>query len=505
MSNLYELEKFFPKTGNAEADIDFLSQAYLETNDFKKVLNTQLRMPKIIVGKKGTGKSALVNYLEQKLKEQNIPVLLLKPSEIEINFDDPSIGSLTRISKQALIKSIGMQIAKNQKKFLIEKDQAILNELARTEGIISDDLVQDTLKILKTFGQTVAGLDFSKFAGRFYMLKPEEIKRAVQGVLSDKDKIFYLIIDDTDQIATMSDSHHLNRIWSFLLATRDIMSELPNIKCFITLRLEIWNRLYKDDSGQRDQRDHFRGAIYTIDSTEEDIKRIIAKRMILAAQKLNIRFDKKEYSPFFEKSFVEIPSSNHEKRYWSDYISKRARHPRDAIQLIGQLIENAIDQGNSKINDTHLRNIYKQYAKERVDDVVGEIDKECIPISQIIDTFADCPFEKGFSINSDNLKTFIKTIPTRFNVNLFGDTLQEDERSIFKLWEYLFEIGFLGARVSDSTKPEGYNHLEKSDVKIKKENWYFLQKILWEIHPSFRDYLIGLIEVRKKMSGFAKK
>src|SRR3989338_7021813 len=460
MDNLIALEKYFPKTGNTEADKDILGEAYILDNEFNKIIKVPQGMPRIIVGKKGSGKSAIVQYLNQKFASQNIPVLSIRPSDIEVNFaGDNSISSLVRKSRSALINAIGSKLG-SETSGLLKGHEALLNTLAKTSGEIDEDKGQKIFAILNEIGRAVSDIDFSKLAKEFYGQKEPLIKRAIQGSLTENSRIFYLSIDDTDQIASLAEPDHLNRIWAFILASRDIMLEMPNIKCFITLRTEIWKRLQKDGRSQRDQVDHFRGAVYELNPTEEYIDKIVQKRLHLACQELEIDCSKKPYATFFEQDFVTLPQTNNEKRYWNEYISKRSRNPRDAIQLIGWLAEVALDDQDEKIADRHLNKIIVDFSKQRVDDLKVETEEECPQIEYIIQTFSSCEFEQGFSIHSDNLKAFIDTLPSRFSIQLFGKSLQSgNQDDTFRLWNYLLQINFLGARISDSTQREGYTHI----------------------------------------------
>lgn len=509
MKNLIALEKYFPKTGNTESDKEILVQAYILSDEFNKILKVPQGMPRIIVGKKGSGKSAIVQYIDKKFSSQKIPILSIRPSDIEIDFDDDnSISHLIRKSRSALIKAIANQLGSETatKKGILNGHEAVLNQLAVASGTIEEDKGQKVFAILNEIGKAVSDIDFSKLAKEFYGQQEPLIKRAIQGSLDEKSKIFYLSIDDTDQIASLSDSIHLNRIWAFILAARDIMIDMPNVKCFITLRTEIWKRLQKEGRSQRDQIDHVRGAVYELIPTDSNIDKIVKKRLQLACEDLKLNCSNKPFQPFFEKDFVTLPNSNNKKRYWDEYFSKRSRNPRDAIQLIGWLIEVALDHEKDKINDDHVNEIIIAFSKQRVDDLKVEVEDECPQIEHIIQAFSSFDFEQGFSMNTDKLKTFLETLPSRFSIYLLGRSIQSgSEEDVFRLWNYLLQINFLGARISDNTQRDNFTHIDDSSLEVVKANWNSLQQVIWEIHPSYRDYLINEIERKRKMTGLAFK
>ncbi|HEX5330042.1 P-loop ATPase, Sll1717 family [Sulfuricurvum sp.] len=500
MNNINQLRTYFPKSGTTETDKDLLPEVFLESNQFEKIMHVPKNTPRIVVGKKGSGKSAIVNYMHQILSTQSIPFLLLKPADIVVSYADQSTASIIRESKKALLRAIGVEIAQKNTNFVHGNDAAVLNQLAQDAGKLEPDVIQRALQVLNGFGKKISGIDFQALAHSFKSQETTRIKDAIKGELDDTTNIFYLVIDDTDQITSPSEPNHLNRIWGFILASREIMSDIPNVKCIITLRTEVWKRLEKDGRGQRDQIDHVREEVVKLNQSEENIRRIIEIRMRKACEQIKNPCNQTIYREFFQDIYVQIPGIK-TKRYWSDYIPKRSRNPRDAIQLIGALAEQAYDEKVNKITSLHLSNIISEFAGNRVDDLEVEVEDECPKIKAIINSFVDCGFEKGYILDSDNMKKFLQTVPTRFNTMLFGKVLNGTDEDIFSLWKYLFEIGFLGARVTDKSQPDGYNHIDSSKLEITKENWNLIQKVKWQIHPAFMDYVAMKINDKRKLLG----
>lgn len=63
--------------------------------------------------------------------------------------------------------------------------------------------------------------------------------------------MFYILIDDTDQIASPTNQIILIEYGPFLLASRSINEYCPNIKFIISIRDEVWRRLKRDGAGQK--------------------------------------------------------------------------------------------------------------------------------------------------------------------------------------------------------------------------------------------------------------
>jgi len=67
----------------AENDTSMLDQAFLETSDYKALLESSDRC--VVVGRRGTGKSALVHKLNQYWHNQNKTfVIVVSPEEDQI-------------------------------------------------------------------------------------------------------------------------------------------------------------------------------------------------------------------------------------------------------------------------------------------------------------------------------------------------------------------------------------------------------------------------------------
>jgi hypothetical protein len=87
---------------------------------------------------------------------------------------------------------------------------------------------------------------------------------------------------------------------------------------------------------------------------------------------------------------------------------------------------------------------------------------------------------------------------------LFGQALRAgSEPDCFSLWRFLYDVGFLNARISDSSETDGYRHLypQEDPNLVSKSRWNELQRISWEIGPAFRDYLILIQAERRRNLG----
>lgn len=509
-NNLKELIKYV-QAGTAEGDESFLGDVFVPFDQYADVISVPLGGPRIILGNKGSGKSALLRYFNWQMNEIDVPCILVRPKDINISSgNDSSLGSLTRVYEAALLRAIATKLGQGVNGLVINEDDKKLLSQAKSDGVKDEDLIERMVTFLSPIGKKVSGIDFSKLKLGISDVGVKSIKNSIESNLGRNDKCFYVLIDDTDQVAAPNEKDHLNRIWAFLLAARSVMEDCSNVKFIISLRDEVWRRLNRDESGQRDQVDHFRNLISKISLSESEIKSVILKRLALVNEKLGLEPHITQYNSFFVGNHVRIPTTEEEFRYWDDFIVKRSRErPRDSIQLIYKLADYALRNDQEKIQPDSVDKVMPIYSEERVDDLKRESDLECPQIKEVVRAFSDLEYTEGsFTLHPQATADFLNSLTSRFTISLLGKSLRnKDKESVFLLWRFLHEIGFLNARISDSRKDKGFRHItpEEDPDLVSPARWNEMQSLTWEIHPSYRDYLIKVNSEKQFSFGLPKK
>ncbi|MDX7785140.1 hypothetical protein SJS34_01945 [Aeromonas caviae] len=222
MSNNLEALKFFFESGTAEGDSSFLSEVFVPFEEYIQAITMPSSGPRLILGNKGSGKSAALRFFKSQLDTLNIPSLLLRPKDIEFTpSNETALGPLTRASEAAILKAIAGKLGAGKSGLIIKSEDKVLLEEALSQGLIEKDLISRMTEILSPIGKKFSGIDFSKVsdAGNQHSIS---LRKAIESSINRSDSMFYILIDDTDQIASPSESNHLNRIWAFLLASRSI-------------------------------------------------------------------------------------------------------------------------------------------------------------------------------------------------------------------------------------------------------------------------------------------
>lgn len=291
-----------------------------------------------------------------------------------------------------------------------------------------------------------------------------------------------------------------------LLAARKIAQDSDRIRVLVTLREEVWRRIAREGAGQRDQVDHFAPLVQRLGSSRQHLAAIIRRRLEEAAkdaceQAAHI------YDLFFDGRSARMPLSN-EHSSWEDLIVSRSRErPRDAIQLLRALIAKAKARNATKINQHDLDAAMPEFSATRVDYLANESESECAGIKDLVEKLAYIPFDQGsFKASFDVIRQYLHTIPSMGALSILGKALRpNDDDSFLLILQLLFDVGVINARASDVREADGYRHIrpEEAPSLISKARWTELQKLVWEINPAYRDFLIRVQQNDAARSGLA--
>lgn len=488
MKTIDTLLKYFA-LGRAEQERDILPSVFIQTIQYADLICPPKNSLRLVVGNKGSGKSAIFTYLDLKSQEAGIPCVLLKPDDIiQNNFEDQkSIATMKRSYYQSLIASIALQLGSTTTGLVPEREMTLL-EKAKESGKVGDRLSSRITKFLIGVGKETAKIDFAPLLPA-YSTDTGPLRAAIKSNLERTKKVFYVLIDDTDQIAHPEVPMYLEKLWSIVLASAKIAEECENIKIIISYRHEIYQRMIQDDHGARDQVDHFRTITRYLRPTIDDVSQVVSARMIEGCKEMDLAY-KDPYVAYFENRSVNLPGSKDE-RHWSDVIGNNSRlRPRDAIQFVNMLGQNCRDDVvDRKIQYRDLMAIIEKYSTERVDDIVNENQRVCPQLKLIIKSF----HQVNNVISATDLKDHISGLPGIGTIQCSNITYRksDDLDMIFAIWKLLYDIQFLTPQRPDARQPRGFVHVrpwENPDL-VSPRNWAEMQSYSWDIHPCYRSYI----------------
>lgn len=496
MPKMDSLKKYFP-TGTTEGDRTLFDRIFIAPEQLPEVLATPSGSPRLLVGNKGVGKTAILEWLFSGAKKKRIPTIFLRPDDLDLSqiVSSNDVASIKRGMYECFLDAVASAIGQNLTGFLKGNAAQIYRESV-AKGAREEDWMSKLLVLLSKLSKPITQIDAKRLAEELAKkaLSKDRLAEVIQTYLLSERSVFLIMIDDTDQIASLDDPQHLNRLWGLLLAVRKLTSSSPNIKCVVTLRTEVWMRLLRNEKGQRDQIDHFRPLVMFLRAPEKLIKSIFKKRLSLAANEDGFRGS----SPmlhFFNDEWMTLPTSE-ERRSWEQFLLKSSRErPRDMIQLVNHLASSAAMRRSSFIESKDAEIAMESYSKERAEDLAIEMGFDCSAFLDVIRSFVDLKFESDF----EEVRQRLKSIPSRFSLQIGNKVIKPDsDEDALLILSLLHESGFLNARVQDSRQPDNYRHVCFLDDPhlVQNSRWNELQRARWEVHPAFRTYLIALQKER---------
>ena len=491
--NLDILQSYF-LSGTAEGERTILDKVFIFADEFKKIISPPPGNPILLVGNKGSGKSALIEFAFRMIKSQNTPCVLLTPFDIDTSTvtSGASTGDMVRAFYDIILISIAKKLSEEDTGWL-KSEYATLYYAAVDAGARASDLPGKIGKFISEASKSITKIDLNSAFPHLTATTRDDVEKSAQKIVGRRR--FYIFIDDTDQISSPDEKSHLNRVWALLLASRRIAGKIPEINCIISLRSEVWSRLQRDEAGQRDQSDHFKNLVVNITGSKEHVRKIISRRLSLANADLQ-KYPAGPYELFFEGQGARAPQSK-TFRSWEDLILVRSRErPRDAIQMIGALASHAAQLRKDRIDEAVFQQIMPSFSRSIAEQFGQEVVLECPEALEILKSFSSANFDDtGFTMSAESALKHFKNLPSRFAIRLFGRTIHQGvDQDAFELWQFFYLCGILNARVSDMNMKDNFRHLNAAHDPffVSKVRWNELQKALWEVNTAYRDYLIQI-------------
>lgn len=406
--------------------------------------------------------------------------------------DEPAV--LKDFYFKALVSCVASHLGAKLKGLVSGGDSVLLFQ-ALASGEKSQDFVEKSLVGLSTIGAVLSSRE--KLADVPKLLKREvaakELENAVRGKVDAESEPFYVFIDEPDEVGTEDSA--AARLWGLLNACRDFAKKVNNLRCVVSLRTEMWRLLVRSEAGKKNV-DHFRPLMISLDSHERDIRNIVEKRVefVSGLSNLSSVCDVNDaFATFFEGNFVQLPPpAKDEQRSWIDFIVKSSRaRPRDAIQLLKMLSDNAIASNREKIGPQDVLDCAAEFSKSRLSYLEAEYEKDFPSSKCVYEFFASY----NFSIPTDDMRNILKSLLATNRIFLKGHVLvSSKEEDVFALWNMLYQTEFVSPCVPDSRMVKNYRILsfESNDDIVTPSNYRDMQKYTWEIHPAYRAYLYTL-------------
>lgn len=448
---------------DAESEsIERLKEYYFKKDIFERVMSN---LPvRILVGHKGTGKSALFKVAISEEKERgNLPILI-KPDDIaELGKNNETFLLRIRQWKDGLTKLIGNKVFSN---FDIT-DKKTVSALSR-HGLQFVNYIIETINKLKE------RVDLS-----------ESQKRLTSTFLKTKKIVVY--IDDLDR-GWEGKKEDITRISALLNCIRDMANENPGLLFKVSLRSDVYYLVRTSDEST----DKIEGAVVWCKWDNQDIFVMLIKRIQTyfeeeVDEKSLLNTPQHQLCTRYLKRIMESPFLGHGK--WKNIpiykvlMSLTRKRPRDLVKLCSLAAQKAYEDKSNLIKTEHFQKIFEVYSQGRIQDTINEYKSELPLISNLL--FGMKPNRRqrqardGFVYTTAELTKKLNSILERNTIKFKNG----NQASAKELATFLYKINFLTARKKLDT-----NKIER---KYFEENQYISSSFVdygydWEVHPAFR-------------------
>lgn len=415
---------------------------------------------RILVGHKGTGKSALFSVASSEDREKNILSILIKPTDV----DDID-----------LVEDDFILLVKNWTKGL----RSII--VSKAISLLAD-------RSIATVPAEGVGKNFLTFILSMLKEKSGEYKidkKTYESFMRSQRINVY--IDDMDRGWKGSDQQ-VSSMSALINACRYISNENHSIHFRIALRSDAYSLLRKADEST----DKFEGAVIMLSWTNSEILMMLAKRVQTFFKK-NINEDE-----LLSKSQIELTKyfsrvicpTFYGRGSWADtpihrvLVSFIRKRPRDLIKLCTLAAKQAKRRSSFQIETDDFQKIFNKYSRGRLNDTVIEYKTEFPDILNLLLSLkpsvkAAKKFTEKYLYTTEQLLAKIATHKPKGG---YFFSKSDSPATDKELIGFLYRINFLTARREGSRSGarlyyEECDYLTDADVDFSFK---------WEVHPAFR-------------------
>ena len=397
---------------SAEDDTTFLQSCFIETEDYE-VLKDQGDIRQIVLGRTGSGKSALFEHL----KQEKDRVILIKPDSLALTYVsnssviryfsdlgvnlDPFYKLLWRhVLIVEILKNHLEQQSNNEERrlwdFLVgmfqsesPKDkharQAVryLEEWGETFWIETESRVKEiTTKIesklkeqtgieigahmLKAGASSGAESDLSdekklevvdrgqRVVSEAQVQDLSKLIDLLEHVLSDPQKHYYILIDCLDE--NWVDEKLRYRLIIALIESVKEISRVSNVKVLVAIRRDLIERVFRRVRETGFQEEKYQSLYLPLRWSSNQIIEVVDKRIDALVAR---RYQKRRsvgHRDLLPKKIDKIPIKQ--------FITNRAQRPRDVISFFNKCIE--VAEGKPKLSVDALKRAEGEYSRQRL-------------------------------------------------------------------------------------------------------------------------------------------
>lgn len=449
MPNSVDLQKLKFGSDDAERDAKngFLSKVFLKTSFYNRVRDGEREL---VVGRKGSGKSALCLSLKSALETEGRSVVLVTPKLLSVpKIQQLKVNSISReesyvlswkyvllvkISFEliALIEKLNLEI-EGHNKSLLRDVKKFLSENGEIKKGIWGKLLE-ALNVFKKISAKIGLFDVGFEASNQQLQIDaanllEGFEKKLENLLISLDYIdITILIDRIDEVWSPVEESELMVI-GLINAIHDLNSTLHNTRIVLFLRSDIYDILKFNDA------DKLRNLEERIIWSEVDLKQLIVTRGKISSGS-NITDVDALWGLFFDDKVNGDDSFNY-------ILDRTLKRPRELIQFCNLSLTLAQNKGQNKITKSIILEAEGQYSNWKLNDLASEFLVQHPFLRDLLALFQG--FQPEFTRDEFDerygavQKKLARQYPELYSLGANS------------MLQVLFRIGFLGAKIDGNS------------------------------------------------------
>jgi hypothetical protein len=429
----------------AEIDKTMLSEAFIKTHDFQALVST--RDFNFVVGRRGTGKSALFFKVAEYLREKKVGYVYCHvPQEYEqlelqshlkqITENYRLVRAITRVAWRAglLIDLLGN--IHDHYKFKDSEDYEFLTEyIDKNTDIIEFNIFKKTTEIIKKCYKNCEKAEElpGKIASEYLI---ESLHSAVNNSLLTINKSIYFLFDGLDEGWTPTEIATAV-LGGLASCASDILDKQSEIHLLLFVRDNIFRSLnYFDKDFSR----HIEGNTIRLTWDDQSLLYLVANRL-----RVSLGLESVENNIKVWNRFAQADLKNQDG--FRSCLSYTLFRPRDIIVLLNTTFTHVTRSGRHEIVKEDIELSSKQISKNRLNDLLKEYDIVFPGLTLLVDAFKGKPAFQSYS-----------EVVALLELEIYNNKYQEEEASDFALlgsgneaFFALYSVGFLGLESAETS------------------------------------------------------
>lgn len=449
-------------TPRAESDLKMLATAFVETEDFHALVDT--RDFNFVVGRRGTGKSALFLKVSEALnKEKSVyryskssseyDSLSLLSTVIGVSKDYHAIRSITRVAWRAsLLIDLLNDVRSHYKLDRCDNVKNLCDFSERFRHLSNYDCFERTTEILKTAHKQCS--DVLKIPVTIAKLfSVEDLNAAIVEALRTYSKTAVFLFDGLDE-GWSPNQTSTAIVGGLAAAASDFADRQSSVQVTLFLRDNIFRSLSFFD---RDFSRHIEGNTLRLRWDDSSLLHFVANRLRATFGLNSIESDIKVWNRFAQRGLEN-------REGFSSCLNYTLYRPRDLLVLLNEAFVFAARSGRQQIVKEDIELTSKQISQNRLEDLLKEYDTVFPGLPLFIDVFKGKPSSQTFGIIISLLDEAIKYQNYEEQGASDFAILGNGKQAFFAL----YSIGFIGLS-NESTQTLQFCH-DGSSANIDATN-----------------------------------